>query len=84
MVSLLCWEIFDAQDASYKEEVLGSGIPRISVEAGRTMGWEKCAATAPDFRMLGLDGFGASAPASIFAEQFGFTQNFYLDWRRSC
>ena len=72
-MSLLCWEVFDGQDASYKEEVLGSDIPRISVEAGRTMGWEKYVATAPDFRMLGLDSFGASAPASVLAEQFGFT-----------
>ena len=73
VVSILCWEIFDGQEDAYKDGVLGSGIPRISVEAGRTMGWEKYVASAPAFRMLGLDSFGASAPASVLAEQFGFT-----------
>ena len=73
VVSLLSWEVFDQQSEEYCTEVLGTGIPRISIEAGRTMGWEKYVASAPKYAMLGLDHFGASAPASELATHFGFT-----------
>ena len=67
VVSFPCWELFAAQDAAYRREVLGSA-PRISVEAGRTMGWERWAD-----HCIGHDDFGASAPAEVLMEKFGFT-----------
>ena len=64
VVSLPCWELFQAQDDGYQTEVLGTA-PRVSVEAGSTFGWE--AIVGPDGLSIGVDDFGASA------EQFGFT-----------
>jgi transketolase len=69
-VSLPCWELFEAQDASYREEVLGVA-PRVSIEAASTFGWERIVGT--DGLSIGIDHFGASAPAGVLAEQFGFT-----------
>ncbi|MEM6291555.1 MAG: transketolase [Myxococcota bacterium] len=74
VVSMPCWKAFDAQDAAYKESVLPAAVTRrLSVEAGVTMGWERYAA-----HQQGIDRFGASAPASILAEQFGFTADAVL------
>jgi transketolase len=70
VVSLPCWELFEAQDASYREEVLGVA-PRVSIEAASTFGWERIVGT--DGLSIGIDHFGASAPAGVLAEQFGFT-----------
>jgi transketolase len=71
VVSLPCWELFFAQDASYRDSVLGAGIPRVSIEAASTFGWERIVGS--DGLMVGLDRFGASAPAEVLAEEFGFT-----------
>ena len=71
VVSLPCWELFFAQDAAYQQSVLGTGIPRVSIEAASTFGWERVIGT--DGAMVGLDRFGASAPAEVLAEKFGFT-----------
>lgn len=70
VVSLPCWELFDSQDDAYKASVLGD-LPRVSVEAGSTFGWEKI--VGPDGLTIGIDHFGASAPAERLAEEFGFT-----------
>jgi transketolase len=70
VVSLPCWELFFAQDEAYRTEVLGESIPRVSIEAGATFGWER---VVGDGAMIGIDRFGASAPAEVLAEQFGFT-----------
>ena len=51
--------------------VLPSGVPRLSVEAASTLGWERWVGDQGD--MVGIDTFGASAPASVLAEKFGFT-----------
>jgi transketolase len=67
VVSMPCWGRFAAQDAGTRAQVLGSA-PRIAVEAGRTLGWERYAD-----RAIGHDDFGASAPASVLMEKFGFT-----------
>ncbi len=67
VVSMPCWELFEAQDAAYRAEVLGEA-PRVSVEAGCTFGWSRWAQAH-----VGHDGFGASAPAEVLAEKFGFT-----------
>lgn len=71
VVSLPCRELFHAQDAAYKTEVLPAGVPRISVEAAVTLGWERW--TGSDGDQVGLDAFGHSAPASVLAEKLGFT-----------
>lgn len=70
VVSLPCWELFDQQPEEYRSEVLGSA-PRVSVEAASVFGWEKY--VGPDGLSIGIDRFGASAPAGVLAEQFGFT-----------
>ena len=67
LVSFPCWELFEAQQASYRAEVLGQA-PRLSVEAGTTFGWSRYAQAH-----VGHDDFGASAPAEVLAEKFGFT-----------
>ncbi len=71
VVSLPCWEAFATQPESYREEVLGHGIPRVSLEAGSTFGWS--AIVGVTGMSVGIDRFGASAPASALAEEFGYT-----------
>jgi transketolase len=71
VVSLPCWELFFAQDGDYRRQVLGTGILRVSVEAGATFGWERVVGS--DGLMIGLDRFGASAPAGVIARELGFT-----------
>ena len=70
VVSLPCWEAFESQDDAYRREVLGSGIPRVSLEAGATHGWERVVGSRG--LMIGIDRFGASAPYQVLAEKFGF------------
>ncbi|MPZ54014.1 MAG: transketolase [Acidimicrobiia bacterium] len=71
VVSLPCWELFSAQDESYQESVIGSGLPRVSLEAAATFGWERW--VGRDGLMIGLDHFGASAPYQTIAQEWGFT-----------
>jgi transketolase len=70
VVSLPCWELFLDQPASYQHQVLGS-MPRVSVEAASTFGWARMVGTGG--LSIGIDRFGASAPDTVLAEQFGFT-----------
>jgi len=69
VVSLPSSTVFDRQDASYRDAVLGSGLPRIGVEAGVTRWWGQygCAAA------LGVDQFGESAPGAQVYQHFGMT-----------
>ncbi|MCB9671714.1 MAG: transketolase [Alphaproteobacteria bacterium] len=71
VVSLPCRELFWEQDAAYKASVLPAGVPRLSVEAAVTLGWERW--TGTDGAQVGLDDFGHSAPAEVLAEKLGFT-----------
>ena len=72
VVSMPSWELFDAQDASYKRSVLGPvGTPRVSVEAGTTIGWARY--TGENSAHVGIDTFGASGPGNEVLEHFGFT-----------
>lgn len=71
IVSLPCLEAFQAQDAGYRSEVLGSELPVASLEAGTTFGW--AAITGRSGLNMGVDRFGASAPFAVLAEKFGFT-----------
>jgi transketolase len=72
VVSMPCWEVFKAQPAGYREEVLPAAVKaRVSIEAGVTFGWERWVGDGG--ASVGLDHFGASAPAETLFEQFGFT-----------
>jgi transketolase len=70
VVSLPCWELFEAQDADYRSETLGSA-PRVSIEAAAGFGWERI--VGDDGLVIGIDRFGASAPDTVIAERLGFT-----------
>jgi transketolase len=73
VVSLPSWELFEAQGAGYRSQVLGpDGTPRLSVEAGVTTGWQKY--TGDNGRSVGLDRYGASGPGSKVLAHFGFTR----------
>jgi transketolase len=72
VVSMPCREWFDAQEASYRQEVLPPSVrARVSVEAATPFGWRDI--VGDDGESLGLDHFGASAPYQILYEQFGLT-----------
>jgi transketolase len=72
VVSMPCWELFDAQDAAYKESILPAKCAaRVSIEAGATLGWAKWIGAKGV--ALGIDKFGASAPAEKIFEEYGFT-----------
>jgi transketolase len=72
LVSMPSQELFLKQDKAYQESILPASCrKRISVEAASTFGWQKFIGL--DGLALGLDHFGASAPASKLAEEFGFT-----------
>lgn len=68
VVSLPCWEAFEAQPTSYRQAILPGSLPTLSVEAGTTLGWERYAQ-----RSIGLDRFGASAPFAVVYKELGFT-----------
>ena len=72
VVSMPCAELFDAQEAGYKETVLPSDIlARVAVEAGHTDFWYKYVGL--DGRVVGMTGFGESAPAATLFRHFGLT-----------
>lgn len=72
VVSLPCWELFDAQPQAYLEEVLPSGSAlRVAVEAGIGMGWERYVGSSGE--VVCMTGFGASAPGDTLMKKFGFT-----------
>ena len=82
VVSLPCWEAFVAQDAAYRDEVLPPAVrARVAVEAGVTFGWAEL--VGPAGRVVGLDRYGASAPAEVLLEKFGFTVDAVLAAARS-
>ncbi|MDA0997532.1 MAG: transketolase [Proteobacteria bacterium] len=71
VVSMPCWELFDQQDAAYRAKVLGPSSVRIAVEAAVGFGWDRY--IGPDGAFIGMQGFGASAPAGKLYEHFGIT-----------
>ncbi|MDZ7954045.1 transketolase [Nostoc sp. DedQUE09] len=72
VVSLPSWELFEAQDAAYKESILPKAVTkRLSVEAGASFGWHKYVGTEGD--TVSIDRFGASAPGGVCLEKFGFS-----------
>ena len=72
VVSLPCWELFDAQDQAYRDVVLPPAVRRrVSIEVGVSLGWERW--VGDEGAIVGLDHFGASAPAGTILEKLGFT-----------
>jgi transketolase len=72
VVSLVSWELFDEQSDEYKESVLPAAVTtRISIEAGSTLGWQKYIGGSG--KAIGIDKFGASAPAGKIYQEYGIT-----------
>lgn len=72
VVSMPCTELFDAQSEKYKCEVLGSGL-KLAIEAAAKFGWERYIGN--DGIFVGMEGFGASAPAGDLYKHFGITSD---------
>ena len=79
VVSMPCWEMFEAQDAAYQAEVLGTA-PRVGVEAAVRQGWDRWLGDGGAF--VGMSSFGASAPASELFKYFGITATAVADAAR--
>ena len=71
VVSLPSWELFAAQDAAYRAQVLPAGVPRVSIEAATTFGWARW--VGDNGTSIGIDHFGASAPYETLYREFGLT-----------
>jgi transketolase len=70
VVSMPSWELFESQDATYKETVLPASVTaRVSVEMASTFGWERY--VGPKGKMVGMRSFGASAPLKDLLKKFG-------------
>jgi transketolase len=82
VVSLPCWSIFDAQDQAYRDSVLPPNVSaRVAVEAAAPFGWERY--VGPRGQVVGMTRYGASAPANVLFEKFGFTSAHVADVARS-
>jgi transketolase len=71
LVSAPCWDLFERQDAAYRDAVLPAGVRRAVVEIGVTEPWR--GVVGPDGVVVGHDTFGASAPDKVLQKEFGFT-----------
>lgn len=71
VVSMVCTELFDAQDEAYQDAILPHDTLIVSIEAGTTFGWERY--TGRDGLRFGIDSFGASAPIDDLYAHFGLT-----------
>jgi transketolase len=81
VVSIPCTALFESQDAAYRESVLPSAVrARVTCEAASTIGWDRYAGL--DGECIGMNGFGASAPAKDVAQHFGFTPERVADAAR--
>ena len=81
VVSMPCTDLFDAQSADYRESVLPAAVTRrVAIEAGVSDGWWRY--VGPQGGIVGLDRFGASAPADELFEHFGFSADNVLQIAR--
>ena len=71
IVSMPCWELFEKQDATYRDAVLGRHTVRVGIEAAARMGWDRY--IGEDGPFIGMHSFGASAPAKDVYKHFGIT-----------
>jgi len=68
VVSMPCWDLFEARAQGERDAVLPPGVPTLAVEAGVSFGWDRYADAT-----VSIDHFGASAPGSVAMKEFGFT-----------
>jgi transketolase len=81
VVSLPCWELFERQDQSYRDSVIPPAVRRrVTIEAGSATGWERYA--GDEGATIGIDHFGASAPAGTIFEKLGFSAERVADVAR--
>ncbi len=77
VVSMPCWELFEDQDEAYRKRVLPAGPVRVGVEAAARLGWDRwlCGERGRESKaaFVGMEGFGASAPAATLFQKFGIT-----------
>ncbi len=72
VVSMPCWELFEAQPQAYRDAVLPPDVrARVSIEAATPFGWERY--VGRDGAIVGVERFGASAPGPVVMREFGFT-----------
>jgi transketolase len=72
VVSMPSWELFDRQEARYRDEVLPPSVKaRVAVEAAAVLGWDRYVGSRG--ATIGMRGFGASAPVNDLMKEFGFT-----------
>ncbi|MEM6626556.1 MAG: transketolase [Pseudomonadota bacterium] len=77
VVSMPCFELFEAQSDAYIQEVLGGSLPKVAVEAGVRFGWDRWIGSDGGF--VGMDSFGASAPYKDLFKHFGITAEAVVD-----
>jgi transketolase len=80
VVSMPCWDLFEEQDETYRDSVLGPGTIRVAVEAGVVQGWERY--TGPNGAFVGMSSFGASAPYKDVYKHFNITPEAVADAAR--
>ncbi|MEX0879860.1 MAG: transketolase [Thermoanaerobaculia bacterium] len=81
VVSMPCWEFFDAEPREYREQVLPPAVKaRLSIEAGVTLGWHKY--VGEEGGSIGVDRYGASAPGEIVMKEYGFTVEHVVEHAR--
>ena len=72
VVSMPCWELFEAETREYRDEILPPDVKaRLSVEAGVSLGWQKWVGDEGD--SISIEHFGASAPGDLVLKEFGYT-----------
>jgi len=77
VVSMPSWDVFEAQDQSYRDQVLPPAVTaRVAVEQGSTLGWERYVGSRG--RVIGMHSFGASGPIKDVQKHFGFTSDAVL------
>jgi transketolase len=81
VVSMPCWEVFEAQEPAYRDAVLGVGTVRVAVEAAAKLGWERWIGIDGGF--VGMSSFGASGPVADLFRHFGITPEAVAEAARS-
>jgi transketolase len=82
VVSMPCWDLFEAQPQSYKDQVLPPSVKaRVSIEAGSPLGWERYVGL--EGAIIGVNRFGASAPGEIVMRELGFTPEHAVEIAKS-
>jgi transketolase len=82
LVSMPCWELFEAQDQSYRDTVLGSTTVRVAIEAASSLGWDRY--IGPQGGFVGMHSFGASAPYKEVYKHFKITPEHAVETALGC